>query len=69
MTQNSTVLDVLAENTAAIKSNLKHNVPKYTKTFPIKTVADFNRLEESINESNEKEYVSHAIGQVFYVVS
>ncbi|XP_073821911.1 uncharacterized protein [Musca autumnalis] len=55
----SVVLDVLAENTIAIKNNLKNFSPKFSKTFPIKSVEEFTALENNIDEGNEKEYRHH----------
>ncbi|XP_073833969.1 uncharacterized protein isoform X1 [Musca autumnalis] len=56
--QTSVVLDVLAENTTAIKHNLKNSCPTFSKKFPIKNVDQFNSMEKSIDESNEKEYIA-----------
>ncbi|XP_037809060.1 uncharacterized protein LOC119601895 [Lucilia sericata] len=56
--QNTIILDVLAENTAAMKSCIKNNIPKYTKTFPISSVDEFQKVEETLNEENEKEYIA-----------
>lgn len=52
------VLDVLSENTVAIKNSIKDCGPKYTKQFPLKTLEDLEKLENDINDTNEKEYVS-----------
>ncbi|XP_073811690.1 uncharacterized protein [Musca autumnalis] len=55
--QTSVVLDVLAENTTAIKNNLKNSTPKFADSFPIKTLEQFTSWERTIDERNEKEYV------------
>ncbi|KAI8124741.1 hypothetical protein CVS40_4891 [Lucilia cuprina] len=56
--QNKIILDVSAENTAAIKSSIKNNIPKYTMTFPISSVDKFQKVEETINEENEMGYIA-----------
>ncbi|XP_065363357.1 uncharacterized protein LOC135956715 [Calliphora vicina] len=55
--QNTMVLNVLSENTDAIEKSLNKN-PKYLKMFPISTINQLNEIEDSINEQNEKEFIS-----------
>ncbi|XP_075154935.1 uncharacterized protein LOC142228400 [Haematobia irritans] len=56
--QNSIVIRALGKNNVAIDNIVKTNAPKYTKIFPLKSLEEFNKLEESINETNENEYVA-----------
>ncbi|XP_073845932.1 uncharacterized protein isoform X3 [Musca autumnalis] len=56
--QTCVVLNVLAENTTAIKNNLKNCSPKFSNSFPIKSIEEFTCLENSIDSGNEKEYIA-----------
>lgn len=51
-------MDVLGENNVAIKNIIKNKIPKFTDVFPIKTKDQLDDLENSIDDSNEQEFVS-----------
>lgn len=65
--QNNLTVTVLGQHNIALKNALKSHNPLHANLFPIQTIEDLEKLNNSINEGNEQEYVSVENSDLFKV--